>query len=331
MVALPALHLVRKAFPDSDLCLLTNKPVASKAAAMESVLGPDFFAEVIDYPVGTRNPAKLLAVARRIQAGHFDVLVNLSAARGRLKALRDQCFFRLAGLSRAVGTPSSKEDFEPVVPSGSTLYESETQRLLRRVGELGSISLDDAASWDLRLTASERQAGETHLPPHGAPTVACCFGTKMQAKDWEPPNWKQFVARLSGALPSWRLVVVGSADEMERAEECASGWRGPIVNLCGKLLPRESAAVLENCAVFVGHDSGPMHLASAVGTPCVAIFSARNLPGQWFPARPGHTVIYHKTDCFGCMLETCVAERKRCILSITVDEVFESVMALMQK
>ena len=148
----------------------------------------------------------------------------------------------------------------------------------------------------------------------------------MQAKDWEPPNWKQLVAQLSAALPAWRLVVVGSADEMERAKECASSWQGPTVNLCGKLSPRESAAVLENCAVFVGHDSGPMHLASAVGTPCVAIFSARNLPGQWYPARLGHTVLYHKTDCFGCELETCVAERKRCILSITVDEVFDAVM-----
>lgn len=326
VVALPALHVVRRAFPSAKLGLLTNKPVASKAAAMESVLGPDFFTEVINYPRGTRNPARLMAVAKCIRAGKFDVLVNLSATRGRLKTFRDRCFFRVAGISRMVGTPREKEDFEVVMPSGSDLYESETRRLLRRVAELGSVSLDDAAGWDLRLTASERQAAESHMPAHGAPTIACCFGTKMQAKDWEPPNWKQLVARLSVALPGWRLVVVGSADEMERAEECASGWRGQVVNLCGKLSPRESAAVLENCSVFVGHDSGPMHLSSAVGTPCIAIFSARNLPGQWFPARTGHTMIYHKTDCFGCMLETCVAERKRCILSITVDEVFHAVM-----
>lgn len=326
VVALPALHLARRAFPQAQLSLLTNKPVASKAAAMESVLGSDYFSEVIDYPVGTRNLAKLLAVARRIRAGRFDVLVNLSAARGRLKALRDEWFFRLSGIRKVVGTPSAREDFEVVLLPGTDLYESESVRLVRRVGELGSISLDDAASWDLQLNAAERRAGNSYLDPYGRPTIACCFGTKMQAKDWETANWKQLVARLSAALPNWRLVVVGSADEVERAEGCASEWRGPIVNLCGRLSPRESAAVLENCSVFVGHDSGPMHLASAVGTPCVAIFSARNLPGQWFPARPGHAVIYHKTDCFGCMLETCVAEQKRCILSITVDEVFEAVM-----
>jgi len=327
VVALPALNLVRSYFSDATLSLLTNKPIASKAAPMESVLGPNFFDEAIDYPVGLRDPRKLLRVARRIRAGQFDVLVNLSAARGRMKAWRDYCFFRASGISKIIGTPRLKEDFGVVVPAGSELYESETRRLLRRVGELGAVDLGDDATWDLRLSAAEKRVAEEYLPPHPQPTIAICLGTKMQAKDWELSNWKELVSRLGGALQGWRLAVIGSADESQRADECASEWRGPRVNLCGRLSPRESAAVLEKCAVFVGHDSGPMHLASAVGTSCVAIFSARNLPGQWFPARPGHTVIYHKTDCFGCGLETCITEKKRCIASITVDEVFDAVMS----
>ena len=326
VVALPALHVVRRAFPDADLCLLTNKPIASKAAAMEAVLGPDFFAEVIDYPIGIRDPGKLLAVSRRLRAGRFDVLVNLSAARGRLKALRDKWFFRLSGIRRVIGTPSAREDFNVATLPGTGLYESESVRLLRRVGELGVMDLGDPASWDLQLNATERRVGNTRLASYSKPTIACCFGTKMQAKDWELSNWKHLVARLSGALPNWRLVIIGSADELERADACATGWTGPVENLCGRLSPRESAAVLENAAVFVGHDSGPMHLASAVGTPCVAIFSARSLPGQWFPARPGHKIVYHKTECYGCALETCIVEKKRCILSITVDEVFDAVV-----
>ncbi len=327
VVALPALHLVRKTFEGAELCLLTNKPVASKAAPMESVLGPDYFAEVIDYPVGTRNPAKLLAVAWRIRAGKFDVLVNLSAARGRLKAWRDYCFFRVSGIGRIIGTPTQSWDFAVAEDSDTGLYENETLRLLRRVVSLGAADLKDSSTWDLQLTGEERAKAHTVLPEYCKPTIAACFGTKMQAKDWERANWVELVSRLGATLPDWRLVVVGSTDESDRAVECTKGWRGPVVNLCGALSPRESAAVLEKCALFIGHDSGPMHLASAVGTPPVAIFAARNLPGQWFPARPGHTVIYHKTDCFGCGLETCVAERKRCIMSIAVDEVFDAVMA----
>lgn len=108
-------------------------------------------------------------------------------------------------------------------------------------------------------------------------------------------------------------------------------WKGQTANLCGALSPRESAALLEKAEVFVGHDSGPMHLASAVGTPCVAIFSARNLPGQWFPVRSGHKIIYHKTDCFGCGLEQCIAEGKKCIFSISVDEVHSATVALLKE
>ncbi len=331
VVALPALNLVRRRFPEATLSLLTNKPIASKAAPMESVLGPNFFSEVIDYPIGLRDPRKLLAVSRRIRSGGFDVLVNLSAARGRFKAWRDYCFFRVSGIRQIIGTPTQSRDFVVAEDADTGLYESETLRLLRRVVSLGSADLEASSTWDLRLTSEERAKAQSVLPGHSKPTIAACFGTKMQAKDWERANWVELVNRLVATLPNWRLVVVGSADESDRAVECTKGWRGPVVNLCGALSPRESAAVLEKCALFMGHDSGPMHLASAVGTPCVAIFAARNLPGQWFPARPGHEIIYHKTDCFGCELEECVAERKRCIFSITVDEVFDAVEAQLKE
>jgi ADP-heptose:LPS heptosyltransferase len=330
VVALPALNLVKDYFSGATLSLLTNKPVASKAAPMEAVLGPDFFREVIAYPVGVRDPQDLLAVSRRIRTRSFDVLVNLSAARGRLKAWRDYCFFRACGIKRIIGTPIQRRDFAVHEDPETGLYESETLRLLRRVVSLGNVDLEDTSTWDLRLTDEERERAQSLLPEHSKPAIAVCFGTKMQAKDWERTNWLELVGRLGAILTDWRLVVVGSADELDRAVECTKRWQGPVVNLCGALSPRESAAVLEKCALFIGHDSGPMHLASAVGTPCVAIFAARNLPGQWFPARSGHEVIYHKTECFGCELVKCIAERKRCILSITVDEVFDAVMRSLQ-
>ena len=77
----------------------------------------------------------------------------------------------------------------------------------------------------------------------------------------------------------------GAAVERERTDHLLSHWPGKRVNLCGELSVRESAAVLRSARVFIGHDSGPMHLAAAVGIPCAAIFSARNPPGRWFPVR----------------------------------------------
>jgi ADP-heptose:LPS heptosyltransferase len=64
-----------------------------------------------------------------------------------------------------------------------------------------------------------------------------------------------------------------------------------------------------------------MHLANAVDTPIVAIFSARNPRGIWFPFGQEKFVIYHEVSCAGCQLEACVEQQMRCIRSITVDEV----------
>jgi heptosyltransferase III len=84
--------------------------------------------------------------------------------------------------------------------------------------------------------------------------------------------------------------------------------------------------LLGSARLFVGHDSGPMHLAAAVGTRCVAVFSARNLPRVWFPFGTNHRVIYHDVPCKGCGLETCTKFKKQCITSVSVDEVFSTVV-----
>jgi len=331
VVALPAIQLVSRAFEEAQLTLLTNKPIATKAAPVESVVGDGVFAEVLDYPIGTRNPLRLAALAAQLRSRKFDLVVNLCEARTRLKTARDRCFFRLSGIRDLRGFPKNGEDFEPAVDPTTGLYESETKRLLRRIATLGSVSLEDPTAWDLRLTDSEKTAGQTVLPSGSNPILALGVGTKMQSKDWEEGNWVALTKQLSQALPGWRLAAVGSVDERRRADGCLAVWSGPKTNLCGTLSPRETAAVLEQATLFIGHDSGPMHLASAVGAPCVAIFSARNLPGQWFPARSGHKIIYHKTDCFGCNLETCITQKKRCILSITVDLVYSAALDLLKE
>ena len=97
------------------------------------------------------------------------------------------------------------------------------------------------------------------------------------------------------------------------------------VNLAGKLTPRESAAVFARAAVFLGPDSGPKHLAASMGAPCVCVFGARDLPGVWFPPGNRNQIVYHQPECFGCGLETCIAMQKKCIRSVTVDELEQAV------
>ena len=156
----------------------------------------------------------------------------------------------------------------------------------------------------------------------------------MQSKDWGIPNWRRFLQALALAYPGRALLLAGAREEAAATDAASEGWKsvpqaGPALNVCGLLTPREAAAAFEGADLFIGHDSGPMHLAAAVGTPTVAVFAARNKPRTWFPVSAPHCVVYHRVDCWGCGLETCLEQRKKCRLSITVDEVLEGVHTMM--
>jgi heptosyltransferase III len=343
VVALPGSHLVARAFPDSERRLLTNFPVQQKAPPAAAILeGTGLVHGYFCYSVGTRRLRDLLRLWWEIVRWGPDVLVYMGPARGVESARRDAWFFRMCGIGRMIGVPVTEEmqanRLQPDAVLGYETQEYEAERLARNLAKLGDARLDDPASWDLRLSEAERaKAGEALAPAAGRPLIAISIGTKLQANEWPLESWRELLARLAELYPGYALVITGAAVDRAPSEWITDGWRqraeaglaGPVRNLCGELTPRESAAVFARASVYLGHDSGPMHLAAAVGTTCVAIFSARGKPRQWFPFGVGHRVLYHPVDCWGCGLETCVVEGKKCILSISVDEVLAEVRAVL--
>jgi ADP-heptose:LPS heptosyltransferase len=202
-------------------------------------------------------------------------------------------------------------------------YESEAERLARCIAILGEANVASDASWSLGALDKERASIKRVLTGAfvSTPFIACNVGGKIEVKDWGRERWQTLLSRIAIRHSQLGFVIIGASDERERGDELCRHWIGPTLNLSGELTPRESAAVLEKAALFIGHDSGPMHLAAAVGVPCVAIFSARDKPGVWFPHGEGHKVLYHQTHCHGCRLTTCEKYGAKCITSITVEEV----------
>ncbi len=337
LIALPSLHLVERAFPGAERRLLTNFPVSAKAPAAKAVLdGSGLIHSYERYTVGTRNPLQLLALAWRIRRFRPEVLVYLAAARGTTVATRDSRFFRLlCGIRCVVGIPLT-EDMQRnrTMPDGT--LEPEASRLARNLAELGDAKLEQPESWDMRLTSGETEcAAQALIPVAGYRLIAVSVGTKVQAKDWGRANWRALLTRLATLYPQYALVLLGAPEESAASEFAGDGWRGvagagPVLNLCGALAPRESAAALARACIFLGHDSGPMHMAASVGTPCVAIFAARNRPRVWFPFGARHRILYHRVDCWGCELEICTEQRRKCLLSITVDEVLAAMAAVLR-
>lgn len=325
VIALPALHLVASKYHTAQRVMLTNIPVHCKAPAASSILdGSNLVHGYLTYPVGTRNIVDLFKLWWQIRRFRPDVLIYLTMPRGEHALTRDARFFRACGIKTILGLPTGDRSVN--LPLGGDLWESEAGRLVRSLRAIGSIDLDARASWDLELSSAEQAKADEELKAlNGRPFLVCGPGTKMQAKDWGTQNWCALMRQLSQRFPDHALVLIGAKDDHPVAETIRLTWLRESVNLCGALSPRESAAVLKKAELFLGPDSGPMHLAGSLGIPCVIAFAARTKPGIWFPRGNKNRVLYRQVDCAECDLETCITQKRKCLTAITVEQMVAAV------
>ena len=331
VVALPCFHLIARAFPNAERRLLTNFPVHAKAPASAAVLGDSGLVHgYLRYTVGTRNPVELLRLAGEIRRFRPEVLVYLMPLRPWKAVRRDLLFFRFAGVGRVAGNVGEKE-MQSRFDASTGLFERESDRLARMVAGLGDAGTADAANWDFLLTDGERERALVALGAlAGRPLVVCGPGTKRWVNDWGVEKWQSLLGRIGAKYPGHGLALVGAKEDFDGAKRVAMHWTGPSLNLCGRLAPRETAAAMEKARIFLGPDSGPMHLAAAVGVPCAIPFSARGLPGIWFPRGSRHQILYHRPGCFGCGLERCNVAGQPCLTSISVEEMEAAVDRVME-
>jgi heptosyltransferase III len=335
LVALPSLHLIARCFPHAERRVLTNFSANQKMTPIASLLdGTGLIHGYFRFPTRFEHITRIkqfVRLAGEIRAWKPDLLVYLHEQRGRLIAFRDVLLFHLLGIPRTVGIPRTGELQRAAFDPDTGRFEQRCEYLARSLASIGNPRLADRASWSLSLSAAETTRARAVIEPLGGyqGLLAMSIGTKVDANDWGDHNWGAFLRELSEKLPGWALVALGAPVERERTSALLAAWHGPRLNLCGDLTVRESGAVLGLAKLFIGHDSGPMHLAASVGTRCAAIFSARNPPGRWFPYGESHTVFYKKTECSGCGLNVCVEFKKKCITAIAPSEVSDAVLLML--
>ena len=294
VVALPCFHQIARKFPNSRRILITDTPASPKAASVESILGTGGLIDgVIYFPPPPRKTRDFMKLRTQIRETKARTLIYI-ADRNIYSTLRDLWFFRLCGIRNVIGAPLRHDLRRPRVDPETGETEQEAVRLARCLAPLGTIDLNDRRFWDLRLQPSETAAADDSLAPLGGKRfIAINAGGKVQSKDWGNDNWTALLRLMSVQYSNLALVFIGSADEFDRSAELAAAWPGQTLNLCGRLTPRESAAAMKRAELFVGHDSGPMHLAAAVGVPCVALFGNFNKPKWWHPMGQGHRIIHN--------------------------------------
>jgi ADP-heptose:LPS heptosyltransferase len=331
LIALPLYRQLRELHAQDLLVLVSNLPAAgnAKLVGAASVLPSAVFDEYLNYPVGVDWRA-MLRKYRLFRGARLDLLYYLMPRRTARQLARDGLFFRLLGLP-VVGLTSEVASGPVRYLEASGRYEHEAARLARGISALKEGLRNTPVSRSMGLSEAERAEARALLGTGVSCAVTVSIGTKCEVNDWGLANWSELVSRLARRNDIERLVLIGASDESENSERLSSLWPRSVVNFCGRLSPRQSAAVLAQTQLFIGHDSGPMHMAAAVDVPIVAIFSSRNPRGQWFPLSEKARVHYTSIECMGCERLRCEDRQQECIRRITVDEVYESCVASLQR
>jgi heptosyltransferase-3 len=332
IVALPALWAIRRAFPEASLTYLTSDHPGRGFVLPQEILPREGLID--NWLAYTREgPGKLrglIQLWKTLRARQFDLLVYLvPRMRPRLSVWRDLAFFRSAGI-RLVAGQKGLRSFPSRVP-GQPLpsVEHEADHLLHRLA-LSHIPIPQSnrGNMDLALTSEEKQAAKdwlrSHVPGYSSAVslVGIGPGSKWPSKIWPVERFEELGGRLITDFSLFPIVFGGPGD-VPLTNHLIKHW-GKGASAAGVLSVRAAATTLAHCRLFVGNDTGTMHLAAAVRTPCVGIFAAQNWPGRWHPYGPGHIVLRRSVPCEGCGLEVCTKEGMRCLKEISVEDALQA-------
>lgn len=340
VIALPSLWAIRRHYKDAHLTLLCERRRGTNGIlAVELLQGAGVCDDFLSY-MPQEGPggrllflARMLKLAARLRRMRFGAVVYLAPSlRAARQVARDRWFFSLASIRKCLGMTGFPE--LPKKSGGGPLLatESEADLLLRRLARDGiPVPPPGCGSLELCLGArecEEVEAWERTLSGDGnKPWIGIAPGSKMAAKRWPLERFEQVVQMLIDHYDVWP-VVFGNREEHSQGIRLTRAWgRGHVA--AGALTVRGAVHALRKCRMYLGNDTGTMHLAAAAGTPCVGIFSARDFPGRWNPYGRDHVVLRTRIDCEGCLLEVCRERGNACLDAITADQVWRRCQRVM--
>lgn len=182
----------------------------------------------------------------------------------------------------------------------------------------------------IQITEEEKEEMKKWLQRWGVSSSAQLIGINPgaaygSAKCWPPERFKSVIKKLS-SHPDISILVFGDEGTAEIAKQICHGCSANVIDLSTKTTLRQLITLISLCDLLLTNDSGPMHIASAVQTPLVAIFGSTSevKTGPY----EGGTIIHKHVECSPCYLRTCPIDF-RCMKQIEVNEVLSAIQNIL--
>lgn len=134
--------------------------------------------------------------------------------------------------------------------------------------------------------------------------IALQPGARWDNKRWPLENFRQLIGQLRSRLPRTQILILGGDGDRPMGATLAGGGRAGVLDLTGQLDLQELIEVMRRVRVLVTNDTGPMHIAAALGRPVVGIFGPTE-PSRTGPYGPRHRILRHELPCSPCMKSRC--------------------------
>jgi heptosyltransferase II len=309
IMALPALRAVRSRFPDAEMTILARPYVAfiyKDQQVCDNMMFVDYKRDMVEEIRAQKFDTAVL-LQNAFEAAWFAWRAGIPE---RIGYARDG---RSLLLTKAVSVPKPGE-----IPAHEQYYYLE---LLRRIGWLDS--LPNESFIKIHVPEENRRRAADFLLSAGTKpdTLRVAIGAGASygsAKCWPPDRFAELANRLQ-AQANADVILFGTSAEAAVSSAIAAGMRRSPIDLTGKTAINDLPALLSQCHLFIGNDSGAMHVASAVGLPVVAVFGPTD-PFGTAPVTPRCSIVQEKPYCSPCFLRRCPTDH-RCMTRVTPDAV----------
>jgi heptosyltransferase-2 len=309
IMALPALRAVRSRFPDAEITILARPYVAAiykNQQICDNMMFADHKSDILSQLRSQKFDTALL-LQNAFEAAWLTWRAGIPE---RIGYARDG---RRLLLTKAVPVPKPGE-----IPAHEQYYYLE---LLRRAGWLDSLPNESFIT--LNVPEENRQRAAEFLLSNGVKPdglrVAIGAGASYgSAKCWPPDRFAELANRLQ-AKSGVDIILFGTAAEAPVSSAIRAGMPRTPIDLTGKTAINDLPALLSQCHLFVGNDSGAMHVAAAVGLPVVAVFGPTDPLGT-APVAPRCSIVQERPYCSPCFLRRCPTDH-RCMTRVTPEVV----------
>lgn len=322
---LPVLAPLRRRFPAATVSWVINKalaPLVEGHAGIDDVL-------VFDRKGGVGSWWRL---ARTIRSRRFDLVFDLQGL------FRTGVMTAVTAAPVRVGLQTAREGSHlactTLLPGTGRDVPARLRyrKILEAVGGSAATGLAD-----LPLTSADRAWADEQLRTLPRPLLAVCPGARWDTKRWPAVKFAALAARAHREIGAG-IVILGSPDERDICAEVAGQLshlmpKSAFLNLAGGTTLLRLAAVIEACAWAATNDSGPMHLADAVGTPVVGVFTCTS-PFLSGPPPERHELVSTRLGCAAGYHKTCPhagAKHKACHGELDVERVWSAFLRLVAK